>query len=218
VQTLLRLCVVLGLLASTHVACAAGTTDQEALTAARAHFEAGSAMFKAHLYTEAIREFAVGYRASRKALFLLNLGLSYTELNDIETARKLYERFLREAPASETHRSEAEAQIRRIEDILRSPQGPPPIAPNTPPLPSLDDSTPINLTPPTIDKPPVGTNVLVTTQTVEQTPQPQQHKFWRHYWWVVPLSLAVVGTAVGLGVYYGTRSSCDQSAGCFSFR
>ena len=42
------------------------------------------------------------------------------------------------------------------------------------------------------------------------SPPPPKKSFIKRHWWIIPVSVAVVGVGVGLGVYYGTRSNaCD---------
>jgi hypothetical protein len=46
---------------------------------------------------------------------------------------------------------------------------------------------------------------------------PPQKSFIRRNWWIIPVTVVVAGAAIGLGVYYGTRSNvCDGATlGCF---
>ncbi len=65
--------------------------------------------------------------------------------------------------------------------------------------------------------PPPSATTLTTTAAPEQP-----RKWGKQLAWIVPLSAVVVGTSIGLGVYFGTRSSgpdCRAAAlGCVDWR
>jgi hypothetical protein len=106
----------------------------------------------------------------------------------------MYQRYLKDAPPSDPERPQAEQILAEIEKQIADQQ-----AANAPP-PPLVNASPSS---------PMATTPATTTLTT--TPPP--HKSWiKRNWWVIPVGAVVVGVAVGVGVYYGTRSP-DPCAG-----
>jgi tetratricopeptide (TPR) repeat protein len=184
------------------VAGSARAQSDEALQQARAHFEAGRALYRVGNYTDAVREFGAGYAlAPQKPQFLLNLGQCYRKLDDLDKAREMYARYLKAAPASDPERAQAQQILSEIEQqIAARPAGesPPPSAPSPPPR---------------VREQPEPVVALVPAATA----QPPQRSFIRRNWWIIPVAAVVAGVAIGVGVYYGTRSNvCDGATlGCF---
>lgn len=171
------------------LACAAPAQAQleDPVSRARTHFEAGRALYQLGNYNEALREFAAGYQLAPRPQFLLNLGQCYRKLDDLANARAMYERYLKDAPASDPERPQAEQILAEIDKQIADKQ-----AAANPPPPTVPATPPPTATP--------ATTTLTTTA-------PEPHKPWiKRNWWIIPVGAVVVGVAVGLGVYYGTRA------------
>jgi tetratricopeptide (TPR) repeat protein len=180
-------------------ACAMPARAQQSddqMTRARTHFEAGRALYQLGNYNEALREFGAGYQLAPRPQFLLNLGQCYRKLDDLANARSMYQRYLHDAPASDPERTQAEQILVEIEKQIadrEAAQAPPPVAAPAAPHAQLAAQ-------------PGATTTLTATA-------PPPRKSWiKRNWWVIPVGAVVVGAAVGLGVYYGTRAP-DPCAG-----
>jgi tetratricopeptide (TPR) repeat protein len=139
-------------------------------------------------YHEAVREFGAGYELVPRPQFLLNLGQCYRKLNDLEKAREMYQRYLRDAPATDVERPQAQQILAEIERQLaasKPPASPPPQA-----------------------APPAAASSMTV---IRPAPPREKRPFIKRHWWIFPASAVVVGVAVGVGVYYGTRT--DPCAG-----
>ena len=176
------------------LACAAPAQAQpeDPIARARTHFEAGRALYQLGNYNEALREFAAGYQLAPRPQFLLNLGQCYRKLDDLANARAMYERYLKDAPASDPERPQAQQILAEIDKQIAESK----TAPEPPPT---------VMTPPSLTPAPASSTLTTTA--------PPPHKSWiKRNWWVIPVGAVVVGVAVGVGVYYGTRSP-DPCAG-----
>ncbi|MDB4964368.1 MAG: hypothetical protein JWN44_57 [Myxococcales bacterium] len=169
---------------------------------ARTHFEAGRALYQLGNYTEAVREFAAGYQLAPRPQFLLNLGQCYRKLDDLTKAREMYQRYLRDAPASDPERAQAQAVLVEIDKQIAER----PVAMVPPPAtgPSAATTEPAHAVAPS-----ASGSAAAASNTLTQA-APHKRSFIKRHWWIIPVSAAVVGVGVGLGVYYGTRSNpCD---------
>jgi len=179
----------------TVLACAAHAQAQsdDPVARARTHFEAGRALYQLGNYNEALREFAAGYQLAPRPQFLLNLGQCYRKLEDLQNARAMYQRYLHDAPATDPERPQAQQILAEIDKQIADKQAaaaPPPAT--VMPVPSTATAMP-----------PATSSAATTTLT--QTAPPR--KSWiKRNWWIIPVGAVVVGVAVGLGVYYGTRA------------
>ncbi|HEY2743452.1 MAG TPA: tetratricopeptide repeat protein [Polyangia bacterium] len=158
--------------------------NDDPVTRARTHFEAGRALYQLGNYNEALREFAAGYQLAPRPQFLLNLGQCYRKLDDLTNARSMYQRYLHDAPASDAERPQAEQILAEIEKQIADEQ-----AKNAPP-------------PPVIAPAPVAAPVT----TLAVIAPPPRRSWIKRNWWIIPVGAVVVGVGVGLGVYYGTRA------------
>jgi tetratricopeptide (TPR) repeat protein len=161
--------------------------EDDPLTSARTHFEAGRALYRVGNYPDALREFQLGYKLSPRPLFLINIGQCHRKLDDLPRAREAYQRFLDEAPADAPERAQVRDLLADVdrEIALRPPKPPPP--------------------PPTAEPPPAAV-------VVAPPPPPPEKKRSRaiHLAWIVPLG-AVVITAAVLG---GVLGSAPSRVGC----
>jgi FimV-like protein len=168
---------------------------------ARAHYEIGEGLFQLGKYSEAVKEFAAGYQLTRRPRFLLDLAQAYRQLGDEASARQMLEQFLAEAPADDIERP----QVTELLGQLRGSPGPAPLAAR-PLLPAAQPST-------------LAVHAEVSRRAVEST-SPRRAK---PYWWIgVAGGALVVGAALGVGIYFGTKPrvlSCDAAeAGCLDLR
>jgi hypothetical protein len=176
------------------LACAAAAHAQsnDDISRARTHFEAGRALYQLGNYDEALREFAAGYELAPRPQFLLNLGQCYRKLDNLEQARAMYQRYLHDAPVSDPERAQAQQILAEIDRQIADKQAAAAAAAAPPPTA------------------PTGTTAApasAPTATATLTAAAPARKPWiKRNWWIIPVGAAVVGVAVGLGVYYGTRA------------
>jgi len=176
------------------LACAAAAHAQsnDDISRARTHFEAGRALYQLGNYDEALREFAAGYELAPRPQFLLNLGQCYRKLDNLEQARAMYQRYLHDAPVSDPERAQAQQILAEIDRQIADKQAAAAAAAAPPPTA------------------PTGTTAApasAPTATATLTAAAPARKPWiKRNWWIIPVGAVVVGVAVGLGVYYGTRA------------
>jgi len=91
---------------------------------ARRHFKLGEQHFAAARYPEALREYQAGYATASLPGFLVNIGQCHRRMGDLPKARAAFQKFIVAAPAS-PHRSEVEALIGEIDQVLRDSTGGP---------------------------------------------------------------------------------------------
>ncbi|MGZ3425442.1 MAG: tetratricopeptide repeat protein [Polyangia bacterium] len=174
-------------------AAAAQAQGEDAIGRARTHFEAGRALYQLGNFNEALREFAAGYQLVPKPQFLLNLGQCYRKLDELASAREMYQRYLHDAPATDPERQQAQQILAEIEQQIadqRAASAPPPVPP-----------------PPVVSAPP-ATSAKPSAATALTASAPPPKRSWiKRNWWILPVGAVVVGVGVGLGVYYGTRTA-----------
>lgn len=204
-SVVVRVAVVLLLALATGATSSAARADSQpsgdALQRAKNHYMAGNALFKLGNYTDAVREFAAGYSLVPKPYFLYNLGQCYRKLGDLRKAREMYAKFVDQIPETDPDRDGAKRIVVELdEQIAKLPpeKAPPPTVTPTPtPTPNSNP------------------------ELVVSTPPPKK-SFIKRHWWIIPVSVVVVGAAVGVGVYFGTRPpsqvGCNDSGviGCVS--
>jgi tetratricopeptide (TPR) repeat protein len=69
------------------------------------------------------------------------------------------------------------------------------------------------------DNPPPVVAAAPAASGATVKPAPRDKPFIKRHWWIIPASVVVAGVGVGLGVYYGTRSSSPCSSanlGCWN--
>ena len=176
------------------LACAAAAHAQsnDDISRARTHFEAGRALYQLGNYDEALREFAAGYELAPRPQFLLNLGQCYRKLDNLEQARAMYQRYLHDAPVSDPERPQAQQILAEIDRQIADKQAAAAAAAAPPPTaPTGTTAAPASA--------PAATATLTAAA-------PARKPWIKRNWWIIPVGAAVVGVAVGLGVYYGTRA------------
>lgn len=112
--------------------------DPSTVARAKAHFEAGEGLYKLGDFQGAARQFAAGYSLVPKVEFLINLGQAYRGIGDLANARRMFERFLEQAPGHPSADG-----VRAM--LLELPTGSPARAPVLPPP---EPSPPAGATPP----------------------------------------------------------------------
>jgi tetratricopeptide (TPR) repeat protein len=117
--------------------------SNEDVTRARAHYEAGSALYSLGKYDDALREFVSGYQLTHRAEFLVNLGQTYRKLNDAKRALEMYRQYLREAPATDPARTQVADLVAALE------RDQPSTAPTAPPAVATPPSQVVATPPPT---------------------------------------------------------------------
>jgi tetratricopeptide (TPR) repeat protein len=187
------------------LALAAAPALADNLEAAKAHFRAGDALYQVGRYSEAAREFTLGYELAPRPQFLLNLGQAYRRMGDLPRAALEFERYLNATPASDPRRAEVQQMI----DELHA--APPPPEPSPSPSPE----------PPAVSFHVGEVMPLLVPRALAaaQSPSPPPRKsFVRRHWWIFPVAAVVVGAAIGLGVHYGTPSTnhfdCSSTIAC----
>ncbi|MCA1663140.1 MAG: tetratricopeptide repeat protein [Myxococcales bacterium] len=177
------------------LACARAAQAQtdDPVTRARTHFEAGRALYQLGNYDEALREFAAGYQLVPRPQFLLNLGQCYRRLDELENARAMYQRYLHDAPPTDLERSQAQQILAEIDKRIADRQAAAAASPAT--------VTPLGHSATAL--PPSMAAMATLTQTA---PAPRRSWITRN-WWIIPAGAVVVGVAIGLGSYYGTRAA-----------
>ncbi len=173
--------------------------EDDPVTRARTHFEAGRALYRVGNYAEALRQFQAGYQLAPRPLFLLNIGQCHRKLDDLPQARTALQRFLDEAPADAPER----AQVRELlADVEREISTRPP-KPEPRPEPA----------PPSLVQPAPAAAV-----SVRAAPAARKKSAARHLAWIIPVALVVAGAAVVGGVLGSapTRTGCGDSGviGC----
>jgi hypothetical protein len=167
------------------------------------HFEAGRALYQLGSFKEAEREFAAGYELAPRPGFLLNLGQCHIAMHQLHKARDMYQRWLHDAPPNDPERRQAQEILREIERKLAAPAA----AVTTD---STAEGTHSGETPPPLLNP---------APTTVHASGPVHRPWIRRNWWLIPVSLVVIGAAVGIGVYFGARNNVCAGTNviaCFS--
>jgi tetratricopeptide (TPR) repeat protein len=164
--------------------CAPARAD-DPLVQARAHSEAGRALYTLGRYDEALREFNAGYALVANPRFLVNIGQCERALGHEEAARDTYRHFLRDAPADDPLRREVTGIVAELDAHIAAAPPPAPPAATPPPAPVVEVAAP---------------------------PPPPRRSFIRRHWWIFPVGAAVL-TGVAVGIYFGVRPAPALSCG-----
>ncbi len=166
---------------------AAARADEDPLIQARAHSEAGRALYTLGRYDEALREFDAGYALSHNARFLVNIGQSQRALGREEDARDTYRRYLAEVPPDDPLRREVARIVAELDARIAA-------KPVTPAPPSV-----------------------VPTAVAQAAPPPPRSFVRRHWWIFPVSAAVLAGVAVGIyfGVRPAPALDCASvSFGC----
>ena len=126
------------LLVSTSL-CGAGNSDPK-VTAARAHYERGTAALRHGDYREAGQEYELAYEGLGDPVLLFDVGEAYRLAEDFDKAINAYSSYLRRLPDS-PHRKQVERRIQDMKVRLKPrASAPPSVEPEAPaaakPVPS----------------------------------------------------------------------------------
>lgn len=161
----------------------AGAEEVSAETKAQAGqaFARGMKQYQAKEYAKAITEFESGYKLIPQPVFLYNIAQAHRLSGESEKALAMYRRYLRESPTA-PNRAEVEDRISALEQQL----GPAYYS--------------------TLYVPPGSENMTEPAPAPLSRDSRGKKPIWPIVLGVVG-GVVVVGAAVGLGVYFGTRSA-----------
>jgi len=182
----------------------AARAEQPVVVRARAHFEAGTKLYEAGAYADALRAYQTGYALAARPAFLINIGQCLRALKRPREAREAFAKFLIDAPSKDPHRRGVEEMVAELDREIAAL---PPVAATAPPTPPATPppSQPTLMTPPTTPPPVQSTAPLIADV---QSPPVQPRKKTSAAAWAVPLAIvAAAGLAVGLGIGL-TSTSC----------
>jgi hypothetical protein len=155
-------------------------TPRSSVEEARVRYQTGLAQYREGHYQEALDSFVAVYALLPRAELLLNMAEAHVALKQLPQARNLYERFLTEAPA---HPRAPAARKSLAEIDAQLPRREPAVASPTVPAAAM--------------------------MTTAPAPAPAKSRS-RRVGLIVGLTLgsvAVVATAITLGVVFGTRET-----------
>jgi hypothetical protein len=213
--------VLLALMAATGRAAPADERDLEAR--ARVHYEAGRTLYRLGNYREALAQFTAGYELVHKPRFLLNLAQTFRKLGDDGNARRMIERYLAEAEASDP----ARAQAKELLDELGPEPDPTgakaagatttPTTATTTPTTTTTTTTAATSTSPAAAASSSASRATVAPQpapasVVAPQPAPRRASGWRRWGWILPVSVVVVA-GVAVGAYFGAAAANDPCSG-----
>jgi hypothetical protein len=164
---------------------AAEETAAEAKERALRAYKVGLDFYKREEWDKAIEQFDAGYKASPQAVFLFNIAQAHSKAGRPDQALLFYRRYLNEAPNA-PNRADVEGRVAALEKQLGPAAA----------LPQL--AVPADA--PAADAPEPAPAGLVVTKTSGK------RKAWPIVLGVLG-GVVVVGAAVGLGVYFGTRET-----------
>ncbi|HWE30324.1 MAG TPA: tetratricopeptide repeat protein [Polyangia bacterium] len=187
--------------------------ERDTVARARLYFETGRLLFDQGDYEQAAKKFSAGYDLVPRPQFLLNMGLCYQKLEQLDKARALYQRFLSAAPADDPDRAHATQWMAEVDAKIAATRPAP--TPEPAPEPAPATAPPATPSPPavtTAQNP--GANLTVTT-----TAPPQKKSFIRRNWWIFPVAGVVVAGAA-VGIYFAARPSnpCSGVTPCLDLR
>jgi tetratricopeptide (TPR) repeat protein len=97
------------------LAITAGAEEQDRVNRARAHYEAGRALYTLGDYDHALREFVAGYQLSPRPEFLLNSGQALRRLERLDEAQAMFEKYLRETPTTDPNRAQVDELLTELQ-------------------------------------------------------------------------------------------------------
>jgi len=119
------------LLLSTAVAFAQPSPKD--MEAAKKNFQEGKALYEKGKFEESVPKFLESYRLSKRPQLLYNVGLAYEDAKDPDLATLYYKKYLKEAPADDANRADAEARLAKLGGVATPPVDPKgPVTPDAP--------------------------------------------------------------------------------------
>ncbi len=153
---------------------------------ARKSFDRGMYYYNRDDFDKAIEQFDIGYRLIPNSLFLFNIAQAHRLSNRLEKALAYYQRYLQDSPDAK-NRGEVDAHIAMLEKQIRSAKGG-----GEPSAESLAQTEP-----------------APAPLLPEQAADEKSHSIAKRRIWPIVVGVlsgaVVVGLAIGLGVYFGTR-------------
>ena len=214
----LKSLVVVLLICSAHLASANESSDKEI---AKRSFIEGRRLYDVGEYRSALASFKNAYLHYEDGSFLFNIAQCHRQLGDKSEALRAYKSYLNrnsDAP----NRPEVQRLITLLQtaiaDDARAKQAPPsperiaspldhrePVAGSEPATTATAGATSSSPgAPPASTEPAVvTTSVVAATAPADSDRRKPAYKKW--WVWTTIAGVAVVGAAVGIGVYYGTR-------------
>ncbi len=92
-----------------------GAPTADELAKGKEHFARGKKLFDKKDYKGAVREFKESYRLTRNPLLLYNIGYTFDQLSEKSLALFYYQKYLEQAPASDSNRQAAEGRVQVLE-------------------------------------------------------------------------------------------------------
>lgn len=130
--------------------------QEDALHAAKVHYEAGEQHYLRGRYEEAIREFEEALRLSKRPALLYNIAQAYERLGDLAKTREYLQRYLDSGAATPEEATTLGDKIRVLDERLtRTGQSPGPTTPATATAPP-STGTSLDAPPPATPAPPRG--------------------------------------------------------------
>jgi tetratricopeptide (TPR) repeat protein len=171
---------------------AAGAPAVADVSAAKAHYERGRALFQVSEYRKAIEEFKAAHVEKPDPAFLYNIAECYRLLAEPKDAALFYHRFLTQAPPGSPAAADARRRLAELEPPAPPPTPAPPPAPVAP-LPRAAQPPP---TAPTLAAP---APAPAAATLVAAPPPPLEGKpFYKRGWFVFTVAVVVVAGALGV--------------------
>lgn len=169
---------------SSPAAFAADPPSAAAKATAKKAYEQGTAFYKKGEWDQAIEQFELCYKSLPQPVFLFNIAQSHNKAGRQQQALTYYKRYLTDAPTA-ANRAEVETTVAELEQQLA-------------PKPTVQltalDTYPVETTG---EPPPKGF-----------VAQPARQPLSKKTWLIIAGAAGgavLLGTAIGLGVYFGTR-------------
>jgi tetratricopeptide (TPR) repeat protein len=179
--------------------------ERDPVTRARELYQTGRLLFDQGDYEVAAKKFAAGYELVPRPQFLLNIGLCYQKLDQLDKSRTYYQRFLDEAPPNDPDREHATRWMAEVDATMQKRAAAAPAPPPAPP----SVAAPAAAAP----SPPSGASLALAA-----TPPPKR-SWVRRNWWIFPVGGAVVA-GVAVGIYFAARPAnpCSGPMLCLDLR
>jgi Tfp pilus assembly protein PilF len=191
--------VLVAALACWSAARASPDEETDEVRRAKTYFEVGRAHFKAGEFEAAARAFGEGYAVVPRSTFLLNMGLCYRHLKQLDRAEEAFRRFLQGAAPDDPYRTQARELL---DEILRERAG--------------------DMSPATVLVPPSPVVMAVPPPAPGPSPAAERRRRrLRTLAWALPTGVVLAtGLVVGLvlGLRAGDAACGGERFGCLDLR
>ncbi len=92
-----------------------GAPTADELAKGKEHFARGKKLFDKKDFKGAVREFKESFRLTRNPLLLYNIGYTFDQLSDKSLALFYYQKYLEQAPGTDSNRQAAEGRVQVLE-------------------------------------------------------------------------------------------------------